>query len=69
MLREGIPQDRVIKTGSPMNEVLSHYRECINNSEILKRLSLNECEYFVISAHREENIDSNKNFKKLVSTI
>jgi UDP-N-acetyl-L-fucosamine synthase len=57
LLREGIPPDRVIKTGSPMFEVLTHYRAKIEASDVLERLDLKERDYFVISAHREENID------------
>ncbi len=57
LLREGIPPDRVVKTGSPMNEVLTYYRPKIDASDILSRLGLKEFDYFVISAHREENID------------
>jgi UDP-N-acetylglucosamine 2-epimerase (non-hydrolysing) len=66
LLSEGLPADRVIKTGSPMYEVLSHYRVGIEESSILSKLSLTPENYFVISAHREENIDSKKNFAKLV---
>jgi UDP-N-acetylglucosamine 2-epimerase (non-hydrolysing) len=57
LLREGLPPDRVIKTGSPMFEVLNHYRAKIEASDVLNRLSLAPGEYFVVSAHREENID------------
>jgi UDP-N-acetylglucosamine 2-epimerase (non-hydrolysing) len=69
LLREGLPPDRVIKTGSPMFEVLTHYREKIDSSDVLERLGLKEQEYFVVSAHREENIDSDRNFSGLVNTI
>lgn len=65
LLREGIPPDRIIKTGSPMFEVLAYYRTDIEGSAILKQLELTEEKYFVVSAHREENIDSNSNLKKL----
>ena len=64
LLREGLPPDMVIKTGSPMNEVLSYYRNGIEKSDILERLGLVEGQFFVISAHREENIDSEMNFIK-----
>ncbi len=69
LLREGLPSDMVIKTGSPMYEVLNHYREKINKSDILDRLNLNQGNYFVVSAHREENIESDSNFKKLIETL
>jgi UDP-N-acetylglucosamine 2-epimerase (non-hydrolysing) len=64
-LREGLPPDQVIKTGSPMLEVLNHYRPQIDASDVLERLGLVRGEYFVVSSHREENIDSEKNFSKL----
>ena len=69
LLREGLPPDRVIKTGSPMFEVLTHYREKIESSDVLIRLGLVREEYFVVSAHREENIDSDRNFEKLVGIL
>ncbi len=69
LLSEGIPADRVIKTGSPMFEVLSHYMEQIDNSQVLSRLGLKSCEFFVVSAHREENIDSPKHLMKLVNIL
>jgi UDP-N-acetylglucosamine 2-epimerase len=69
LLREGLPPEMVIKTGSPMNEVLSHYRAGIGASDVLARLSLKEGQFFVVSAHREENIDSDKNFAKLVNVL
>lgn len=69
LLREGLPPDMVIKTGSPMFEVLSFYREGIEKSDILSRLSLEEGKFFVVSAHREENIDSDKNFHHLVGSL
>ncbi|WP_061222721.1 non-hydrolyzing UDP-N-acetylglucosamine 2-epimerase [Leptospira weilii] len=69
LLREGLPSDMVIKTGSPMLEVLDYYKEGIFTSNILEKLRLSEGEYFVVSAHREENIDSDKNFSKLVDII
>ena len=69
LLREGLSPDTVIKTGSPMSEVLSFYREGIAASEILGRLSLTEGGYFVVSAHREENIESDSQFTKLVEVL
>lgn len=69
LLREGLSPDMVIKTGSPMFEVLTHYREGIEASEVLDRLGLKLHEFFVISAHREENIDSEGNFNKLVAML
>lgn len=69
LLREGLPPDLVIKTGSPMFEVLTHYRPRIDESDILARLDLREGEYFVVSAHREENIESEQTFTKLVAVI
>ena len=69
LLAEGLPPDMVIKTGSPMAEVLTHYRPGIDASDVLSRLNLTERGYFVVSAHREENIDSDLNFAKLVATL
>ncbi|VVN98281.1 non-hydrolyzing UDP-N-acetylglucosamine 2-epimerase [Pseudomonas fluorescens] len=69
LLREGLPPDMVIKTGSPMFEVLSHYRDGIEASDVLTRLELEKGQFFVVSAHREENIDSDKNFLKLVEVL
>ena len=69
LLAEGLLADSVIKTGSPMYEVLNYYRGGIDESAILSKLSLTEHEYFVISAHREENVDSDKNFSKLVAVL
>ncbi len=69
LLHEGLPPDAVIKTGSPMFEVLSYYREGIEASDILNRLGLQEGAFFVVSAHREENIDSDTNFGKLVGVL
>lgn len=69
LLREGLPPDQVIKTGSPMHEVLDHYMPQIQSSDVLRRLGLSASEYFVVSAHREENVDSEKNFAKLVQVL
>lgn len=69
LLREGLPADRIIKTGSPMFEVLSYYKEKIDQSDILERLKLFSGDYFVVSAHREENIDSDNNFLNLIKIL
>jgi UDP-N-acetylglucosamine 2-epimerase (non-hydrolysing) len=69
LLREGLPADRVIKTGSPMFEVLSQYLPKVKNSGILNQLGLEKDGYFVVSAHREENISSQKNFFNLVQIL
>lgn len=69
LLREGLSPDMVIKTGSPMFEVLNHYREGIEQSDVLQRLGLEEGQFFIVSAHREENVDSDKNFLKLVDVL
>jgi UDP-N-acetylglucosamine 2-epimerase (non-hydrolysing) len=69
LLREGLPPDRVIKTGSPMFEVLNHYLPKIDASTILSTIGLAEQDYFVVSAHREENVDSEVNFRKLVTIL
>jgi UDP-N-acetyl-L-fucosamine synthase len=69
LLREGLPADRIIKTGSPMYEVLNHYLPQIKKSEVLDRMNLEKGKYFVISAHREENINNKKNFKGLIKTL
>ncbi|WP_312447984.1 non-hydrolyzing UDP-N-acetylglucosamine 2-epimerase [Stutzerimonas nitrititolerans] len=69
LLREGLPPDMVIKTGSPMFEVLNHYRDGIEASDVLERLGLQAGKFFVVSAHREENVDSDKNFLKLVDVL
>jgi UDP-N-acetyl-L-fucosamine synthase len=69
LLREGLPADRIIKTGSPMFEVLNHYLPEINSTEVLKRLELEEGKYFVVSAHREENINSEENFNGLIESL
>src|SRR5450830_1271027 len=65
LLREGIAPDRIIKTGSPMYEVLNHYRAGIASSDVLGRLGLEDGKFFVVSSHREENVDTPKNLSKL----
>lgn len=69
LLAEGLPADLVIKTGSPMFEVLNHYKAKIEASDILKKLGLKEQQYFIVSAHREENINSEQNFLDLVDML
>jgi UDP-N-acetylglucosamine 2-epimerase (non-hydrolysing) len=69
LLREGLPPDQIIKTGSPMYEVLLHYRPQIESSEVLKRLKLTSEKYFLVSAHREENVESDEAFEKLVKVL
>ncbi|MCP9173293.1 non-hydrolyzing UDP-N-acetylglucosamine 2-epimerase [Acinetobacter baumannii] len=69
LLAEGLPADLVIKTGSPMFEVLHHYKAKIEASDVLERLNLKEHEYFIVSAHREENINSDQNFLDLVEML
>lgn len=69
LLREGLPADRVIKTGSPMFEVLNSRKDDIEKSDVLERLGLEAEKYFVVSAHREENISSEQNFMDLVDSL
>jgi UDP-N-acetylglucosamine 2-epimerase (non-hydrolysing) len=69
LLREGLPPDLVIKTGSPMAEVLAHYRPRIDASQVLAALGLKKDQFFLVSAHREENVDSDTQFLKLVDVL
>lgn len=69
LLKEGLPTERVIKTGSPMKEVLSHYLPKIRASNVLSRLELRKDDYFLVSAHREENVDSEENFFDLLESL
>jgi UDP-N-acetylglucosamine 2-epimerase (non-hydrolysing) len=69
LLAEGLRPETVIKTGSPMREVLDHYRTGIESSDALGRLGLECGRYFVVSAHREENVDSERNLRDLVATL
>ena len=72
LLNEGLPADQIIKTGSPMFEVLNYYKSGINSSNVLTRLNLKERNYFLISAHREENVDSDvnfSNFKDILNSV
>lgn len=69
LLREGLPPDRVIKTGSPMYEVLHHYLPQINASTVLEKLGLQAAQYYLVSAHREENIDFPEQFDRLIEVL
>ncbi|MFD0799547.1 non-hydrolyzing UDP-N-acetylglucosamine 2-epimerase [Maribacter chungangensis] len=69
LLREGLSPDRVIKTGSPMFEVLNKFKTKIENSNVLEKLGLKKGEFFVVSAHREENISNSKNFEGLITSL
>ncbi len=69
LLAEGFPADRIVKTGSPMFEVLSHYRPGIEASDVLRRLELTEGRYVLVSCHREENVDSDTQLARLVDTL
>jgi len=69
LIAEGLPHRRIYLTGSPMNEVLTHYRERIEQSDVLQRLELTKGQYFVISTHREENVDNPGNLKKILHVL
>ena len=69
LIKEGLPKDRIIKTGSPMFEVLSFYQKNISNSKILEKLSLKKQKYFLISTHREENVSNEMNFESLLESL
>lgn len=69
LLREGLPADRIIKTGSPMFEVLEHYKDAIAASDVLERLGLEENKFFVVSCHREENVNSKHKFESFINTL
>jgi len=69
LLREGLPADQIIKTGSPMREVLDYYKDGIESSNILNQLNLIAGEYFLVSAHREENVDDPKGLKKFINLL
>jgi UDP-N-acetyl-L-fucosamine synthase len=69
LLKEGLPADRIIKTGSPMYEVLNHYMPKIKDSNILSKLKLSKSNYFVVSAHREETISNDRNFNSLITSL
>ena len=69
LLREGLSPDRVIKTGSPMFEVLHNFKEKIEASDVLNKLGLKKHEFFVVSSHREENINNPKNFEGLIDSL
>lgn len=69
LLAEGFPADRIIKTGSPMFEVLSYYRDAIDKSDILERLKLKKNQYFLVSCHREENVDNEQQLVRLMKSL
>lgn len=69
LISEGVKPETIIKTGSPMKEILTYHKEAINSSKIHEKLSLSKNEYFIVSAHREENIDSEQNFNDLLDSL
>ncbi|CAN0350846.1 unnamed protein product, partial [Scytosiphon promiscuus] len=69
LIREGLPADRIIKTGSPMFEVLNKFKAKIEASDVLKKLNLEKGKFFVVSSHREENISNPKNFEGLINSM
>jgi len=69
LIKEGVRAETIIKTGSCMKEILSYYKDQINNCDVLNRLQLNERKYFIVSIHREENVDYPENLKKLVDSL
>lgn len=69
LLREGFPAEQIIRTGSPMREVLAHYKPAIEGSDVLDRMGLQQGHYFVVSAHREENVDSPEALSRLVGIL
>ena len=69
LLREGLPPDQVIKTGSPMREVIEYYRAGVEASDVLSRLALTEKQYFLVSSHREENVDAPENLRRLFNVL
>ena len=69
LIKEGLPPDQVIKTGSPMKEILSYYKSDIEKSSILEDLNLKQDQYFIVSSHREENVDSSSRLETLISSL